>query len=355
MSRVTESLRAARCVLAAAACAAAAGCVFIPPEPPLEPDAARVEVAPPPAPVPAAPAPVATPPAAPTRPAPPPVVEPPDRPLAVLHDGASAEHAAVAAEVAALLAADGHRVSSVNVRSADALSVLASQADLVGVAVAVGLEAATAARRTLAAPLVFCQVFNHEQLLHEGPPAWGVAAVPPIGLQLRAWKALDPSLERVALIVGASHAALAEEASAVGRELGIAVSYEIAASDLETSYLFRRAAPQVDGVWLPPDGRILSPGVLRELLDYALGHGVGVAVASDGLLEWGALFSATATTTNVAQTVREVVARVTKGRAADVPPLTPLSEVELELNPSVAAALGLNVPIESPWVLREPD
>src|SRR5690606_5465593 len=214
---------------------------------------------------------------------------------------------------------------------------------------------ATAFARALAVPLVFCQVFDHHELLQAKRPVWGVAAMPPIRLQLAAWRTLDPSLERVAMIVGASHASFAETAVAAGQELGLVVSFEVAASDRETSYLFKRVAPQVDGVWLPPDGRILSPAVLRELLDYAAGHGVGVAVGNDGLLGWGALFSATATPADIARTVRSVVTRIATGRTDELPLLTPLSELEVDVNERVAATLGISPPTELPWVLREPD
>jgi hypothetical protein len=52
--------------------------------------------------------------------------------------------------------------------------------------------------------------------------------------------------------------------------------------------VFKRLAPQIDGLWLVPDDRILSPAVLRELLNYAVSHGVRVCVFSDTLLQWGA-------------------------------------------------------------------
>ena len=347
MSVITESLRGVRWVLAAAA-VAAAGCVFIPPEPTVEPDVAETVAVQQPAP---ALPPVAEPEAAP-EPPPRVVREPAARDIAVLFDGGNREHARVATAASAALTVDGHRVAAVDIRDAKALAPLGHRPPFL--AVAVGSEA-TAFARALAVPLVFCQVFDHRELLEAERPVWGVAALPPIRLQFAAWRALDPSLERVALIVGASHAALAEAAVAAGRDLGITVTYDVAASDRETSYLFKRVAPQVDGVWLPPDGRILSPAVLRELLDYAVGHGVGVAVGNGGLLRWGALFSATGTPADIARTVQSVVAQVAAGRAAELPRLTPLSELALDVNEGVAAALGIAPPAELPWVLREPD
>src|SRR5690606_39783896 len=126
MRMITDSLRAGRWVLAAAA-VAAAGCVFIPPEPIVEPDVAEpaAVVRPPPAPpAVAAPAPAPEPPPA---PAPPPARPEPrvGRDIAVLFDGANREHERVASAASAALTVDGHRVTAIDIRDAKALAPLA--------------------------------------------------------------------------------------------------------------------------------------------------------------------------------------------------------------------------------------
>jgi hypothetical protein len=120
-------------------------------------------------------------------------------------------------------------------------------------------------------------------------------------------------------------------------------------------YLFKRAAPEIDGLWLFPDNRILSPSVLRELLAYARAHRVGVLAFNDALLPWGALLSGAPVPADVADAVHRVLDRVVAGRTADLPPMTQLSASELNVNPQVAGALGLPAVAPTPWVTREPD
>ncbi|HEX6998470.1 MAG TPA: hypothetical protein VF322_10010 [Gammaproteobacteria bacterium] len=340
--------RAAGAALLAFGLQVLAGCA-VQPRAPHTPQPAR-EAAEPAAPPPAEAAPA--PEAAESRAAPPPA-ERPLPPVTVLHEAASAEHAATAAEVARRLESAGFAVERVALPSDPAAAgPLAVRPG--AIAVAVGLEAAERAKRDLDAPLVFCQVFNHGGLPEPGEPIWGVDSVPPLELQLRGWKAADPSLARVALILSDAHAALAANAVAAGRALGLQVTHTTSASDTETLYLFRRLAPAVDGLWLLPDNSILSPRVLRELLSYAASHGVGVLVPNETLLSWGALLRASSTEADVADTVVAVVRRIARGETAGLPAVTPLSEVEIEVNARTAADLGLPARA-GVWVLREPD
>jgi ABC-type uncharacterized transport system substrate-binding protein len=151
-----------------------------------------------------------------------------------------------------------------------------------------------------------------------------------------------------------AHADMANEAAAAARSDGIRIDSETSSSDQETLYLFKRLAARVDGFWLFPDNRILSPNVLRELLSYARSHEVGVLVSSDILLSWGALLSASSTPKDVARGVSDVLDRVATGRTAGLPAMTPLTEVRLTINPIVAADLGAARVPASPWVLHEP-
>jgi hypothetical protein len=223
------------------------------------------------------------------------------------------------------------------------------------VAVAIGREAVEAARTHLpATALVFCQVFNYQNLLG-AERTWGVQSVPPLGLQLATWKALDNSLHRIGLIVSEGHAELVDEATQAATVAAAEVSAAVSSSDRETLYLFKRLAPELDGLWLLPDNSILSPSVLQEVLTYALTHRISVLVLNDALLDWGALLSASSTAADVAFTVRGVIERVVSGRTELLPAMTPLSEVEFQVNRSVADRLGIPVGQQSRWVLREPD
>lgn len=281
----------------------------------------------------------------------------PEHEIAVLFASDQAGHADIAARLAELWSPDAYRVARVDIRAADASAAIEALRDRPEiVAVAVGLDAVESARAALRGhPIVFCQVFNYQEFLREGASTWGVHSVPPLVLQLRAWQAVDGSLRRIGLIVSDTQMQWLDDAAKAAAEVGAELHYEVSASDRETLYLFKRLAPQVDGFWLLPDNTILSPGVLQDLLGYAVSHDVGVLVFNEALLEWGALMSASSTPANVARTVHGVVERVVTDQAASLPAMTPLSEVSLQFNAAVARELGLDIVPESSWVLREFD
>ena len=307
-THIEGASRRAFLALAALAVAACAGTPREPEAVPPPPD----ELPAPPEPA-ALPAPVVAPPG---RSAPRAAPRPAPRPheVVVLFQPDAPAYSEIAANLEDLLTGERFRVVQVPLgpTAQDTLSQLKiSQAT---VAVAIGREAVEAARAQLpAATLVFCQVFNYQEVLG-AERTWGVQSVPPLGLQLATWKELDTSLQRIGLIVSDAHAGLVDEARQAASVAATEVSAVVSASDRETLYLFKRLAPQVDGLWLFPDNRILSPGVLQEVLGYALTHGIGVLVLNDALLDWGALLSASSTAPDVALTVRGVIERVVAGR-----------------------------------------
>ena len=281
---------------------------------------------------------------------------PAQRDVVVLFQEGIAGYSEIAAQIVERLPAARYRTAFVAIHAPDAPELLAPLIALrPAIVVAVGREAAEFAREHLVGtPLVFCQVFNYQEFLSAGEPVWGVSPMPPVALQLRGWTSVDPSRRRIGLIVSDEHSTLIDEVRAAAGG-AVEIKQEISSSDRETLYLFKRLASQVDGFWLVPDNRILSPNVLRELLSYAAGHGVGVLVFNDALLSWGALMSATSTPADVARGVNSVLDRIAAGTTKELPPLTPLTEIKLLVNADVASRLGVGGAPETPWVLREPD
>ena len=273
--------------------------------------------------------------------------------IAVVLDADTPAHVAVADEIVAALSPRLYRVARITTTDTATLDALRSQAVTI---VAVGAEAVRIARAALPSkPLVFCQVPDAADVLQGGGPTWGVESLPPLTLQLKSWQAVDPSLRTIALIVSASGATLAEEASRAATALATDLLVETSASDRETLYVFRRIATAVDGLWLLPDDEALSPQVLRDLLSYAAARGIGVMTFNEALLNRGALLTATAVPADIAATVQQVVERVVAGRTVGLPAMTPLSAAELTVNVTVASTLGLPPVAEQRWVAREPD
>jgi hypothetical protein len=195
-------------------------------------------------------------------------------------------------------------------------------------------------------------VFNYQELLVNGRAIRGVTAMPPLDLQIQEWKKFDPELHRVGLLVSQSHRDLIVQADHAAKAAAVILKAEISESDRETLYLFKRLAPQIDGLWLVPDDRILSPAVLKELLTYAALHGIRVCVFSDVLLQWGALMSATPSPQDVARTLHHVLEGMMADGANTLPAVTPLSELVVRINGEVAGPLRLTFPPRGSWVVR---
>lgn len=204
------------------------------------------------------------------------------------------------------------------------LQIADSPADAV---IAIGLEAAEAAAAFSPVPVVYCQVFNFTAPGNAPAVMKGIAAIPPLSLQLKGWRELAPALSRVGMIVGPGHGDLLDEALLAVGEHGMRVDHRVAQSDRETLLLFRRMAPVIDGFWLFPDNRILSMAVLRQMLKLAERYRVQVAVFNPELLHLGAAVSTSAVDSDVAATAVQVAEALAAGE--EVPRVTPLNDVEV--------------------------
>jgi ABC-type uncharacterized transport system substrate-binding protein len=243
---------------------------------------------------------------------------------------------------------DNHVVYDLSARGLPARDAFAKIAESgASAVVAIGLPAARAARRFATVPVVVGQVFNvtDGDLLSDDVRA--VAVLPPISLQMDAWHRLDPSVRNVGAILGEGHEELIAEADEALKARGVKFHYAIATSDRETLYLFNRLVRDIDGFILFPDNRILSRGVLVEMMNYASRHRVQVAVFNEPLLEYGALFSAGAPESDIAGRITIVLDKILSGKIDSVPTLTPLTEIEVLPNPQAMQRMGLEAPVDA--------
>jgi len=198
--------------------------------------------------------------------------------------------------------------------------------------VAIGLRAAISSKALSNVPVVFCQVFNIQQNNLISDNSRGIASLPPLDLQIAAWKKIDPSLRRIGAIVGPGHEDLIAEAELAAVTHGIELHIRIANSDRETLYLFNRLVGEIDGFWLFPDNRVLSGPILKEMLSYATQRRVQIAVFNDSLLEMGATLSSSTVESNIADTIVDVLNKIAAGDIDGVPAVTPLSDVRIITN-----------------------
>lgn len=203
------------------------------------------------------------------------------------------------------------------------------------IVVAIGLRAARSSVAMADKPVIFSQVFNHQDydLLSEN--SRGVAAIPPLDAQIAAWKKIDPTLVRVGVIIGEGHDDLIEQARLAAERHEIELRVQVTHSDQETLYFFRRMIRDIDGFWLFPDNRILSGRVLQEMLDDANRQQVPVTVPSESMLKLGASLSITTVAEDIARTIIKVIREIKSGRLTGLPPITQLSEIRVETNGTI--------------------
>ncbi|MGI9272168.1 MAG: ABC transporter substrate-binding protein [Woeseiaceae bacterium] len=274
------------------------------------------------------------------EPEPEPVVEVPTEPsippIAIVLTSSQPAYLDVAVELAAHF--EDHQVYDLSAESLPPISVLRSINDGNSTAVvAIGLRAAQSSVAMSDTPVVFSQVFNHQDhdLLKESTR--GVAALAPLDAQLAAWKEVDPDMTRVGLIIGEGHDDLMADAEVAAARHGIELHIRVAHSDQETLYFFRRMIRDIDGFWLFPDNRILSARVLSQMLEDANRQRVPVVVPNDSMLKMGAAISITTVAADIAATIANIVRRIQAGDIDEVPAMTELSEVRIAVNEDAAS------------------
>ncbi len=220
--------------------------------------------------------------------------------------------------------------------------------------VAIGLAAARAARELSGKQVIFCQVFNYTDYDLITPWMKGVSMLPRFSEQLRVWKDVNPNLRRVALLTGANQQHLVTAAIEAARDYGMEVVYREVHSDKETLYSFKRLAPEIQGLWLLPDNRVLSAGVIRALMSYAVRQRKEVLVFSPTLLKIGGLISIEGTESDVAAQVLARLQQAYGQKEIPGPDIVPLTSMQLQINARMAKQLGLALPAKYKTVAYEP-
>lgn len=298
-----------------------AGCSALPPEPGPLPEPEIVEPAPE----------IVGEPAQPSRlPTPSPRVpdEPPTPAVAILLTGSQPSYAEVAAELAKRLSR--YDVYDFSDDSGTPVNILRLVNDSdAGIVVAIGLRAARSSVAMSRKPVVFSQVFNHQDHNLLTDNSRGVAAFAPLDAQLAAWRQLDPSVSQIGVIIGEGHDDLIAAAELAAERLGIDLRIHVSRSDQETLYFFKRMVRDIDGFWLFPDNRILSRRALQQIMDDARRQQVPVLAPSESMLSIGASLSITTVASDIADTITRIVRRIEAGDLAQIPPITGLSEIRV--------------------------
>ena len=199
------------------------------------------------------------------------------------------------------------------------------------------------ARSFATVPVIFSQVFNVGENDLISDKIRGVAVLPPLELQVAAWRQMDPKIRNIGAILGEGHEDLIAEAEQAMSERGIKFHHAVVRSDRETLYHFKRLLRDIDGYLLFPDNRILSRAVFTEIMSDAARHRIQVAVFNESLLKHGATFSASSVNSNIADQITIAINEIDKGNIDDIAPLTPLTEIRIQTNPAMVEIFGLQV------------
>jgi len=213
--------------------------------------------------------------------------------------------------------------------------------------VAIGLDAAKAAKMLQQIPVVFCQIYNYQNYNLVAPHFKGVSLIPAVDQQFEAWKEAMPALKRVGVIVGDGKQALIENATQKAAAHGITLISHTVNNDKAMWEAFRRLLPQVEGFWLLPDNRILSRRTLRNMADYSIKHTTPLFTVNGLLLEAGAMLSATQVDSDIAE---KVVARLLASTPDNTIPgadITPLELAHITRNADTIKQFNLMIPKEN--------
>jgi ABC-type uncharacterized transport system substrate-binding protein len=204
-----------------------------------------------------------------------------------------------------------------------------------GTVVAIGLRAAKSSVAMADVPVIFSQVFNHQDhsLLTEN--SRGIAPLAPLDAQLAAWIKVDPAIASIGIIVGEGHDDLITEARLAAQKHKIELRVRISHSDQETLYLFRRMSQDIDGFWLFPDNRVLSARSLQKILEAAKRGQVAVAVPYESMLDMGATISLETLAEDIAATIARVVREIQADGLKSIPAISQLSAIKVTTHDAV--------------------
>ncbi len=336
--RFNETLARLSCVLLIVA-GLLAGCTTLPPTAPVVEIPVETSPPAPVAPTPAEPAPLPT---TSPEPVPPPL---PVRTALLLSNDIPA-FSAIAEEIVARIGDAPLSIYNLDGNPANISRIRAEAAEADRL-VAVGLLAASVAREIEDKPLVFCQVFNYQDHDLISASSKGVKLLPPFNLQLDEWLALAPELERIGIVVGPGQEQLVREIQIAAQSAQIELAVRTVQSDKEALYDFKRMTQDIQGLWLLPDNRVLSPEVVREIMSYSARHRTQVVVFGANLLDLGALMSVTSDPGDIAERVLERLASIDADNRVPGPDMQSLTTLNVDVNAEAARYLGLSLAPQS--------
>lgn len=140
----------------------------------------------------------------------------------------------------------------------------------------------------------------HAQSFQDNVSTRGVDSMPDPSAQLQAWQARDPDIHHIGIITGALFAGQMQALAVAGSALGLEMTTRLVSSDKEALFEFRRLVPDLDGFIFLPDDRVLSPGVIQEIIVHGRRNGIQFLAYNELLQALGAQYLVTQDAEDVA-------------------------------------------------------
>src|SRR3989454_8590360 len=223
-----------------------------------------------------------------------------------------------------------------------ARKVRASNADIV---LAVGIKAALAAKLEIVdVPIVYCMVLDPEKNGLNAPNMVGIILEVPVDRQFREMRWVLPGLKRLGVLYDPEKTGdLVEDARRVGKTFGVELIARQVHSEKEVPAGLRGLIPQVDALWLIPDGTVLTEESISFLLTTALDSNVPVIGFSSELVRSGALVGLSVNYEDVGRQAALLTRKILSAQIK-APITFPPEKLRLALNLKTAKFLGLQIP-----------
>ncbi len=150
--------------------------------------------------------------------------------------------------------------------------------------------------------IVYSQIFNPLPSEYRG-----VAAIPPMALQLKYWQSLNSDLHHVGVVSSKDFEPVVQKLVEAGKSLGIQIVNREVSSDKAALHEFRRLIPVVEGFIILPDASILSPGVLRRMVQHANANSVELLSYNLPIFNLGAYMHVTSAYADIAGRIMDLL------------------------------------------------
>ena len=210
--------------------------------------------------------------------------------------------------------------------------------------VAIGLKAARSVKSITNKQIIFAQVTNYRDYNLVSGNMKGVSALPSPEKLFKDWKALAPSLSRVAVVVGKNLDPYLDRARKAARAWGIELIVRQVATDKEFIYRSKHLKPDIEGQWIIPDNRVLSGKALKEVMAYGSRRGRQIVVFTPRLLSFGGFFYVQPDAEAIARVILQRLSAAESKRNIPGKAVQPVMTHIMGINQNIARQLNLEIP-----------